>query len=128
MNHEAPWDVKVDASWIQQFGNDIHMPYFNGDDPDSAEWFLFRGEKVTREYLGNITYGYLGSAMGIGETTLFWGGGVAAQGLSNILSPEVQNPPYYGDSKKDHEAIEKGINWYYADYRNAKPGINRIFP
>jgi len=128
VNHEAPWDVKVDASWIQQFGSDIHMPYFNGDDPDSAEQFLFRGEKVTREYLGNITYGYLGSAMGIGETTLFWGGGVAAQGLSNILSQEVQNPPYYGDSKKDHEAIQKGVNWYYADYPNAKPGINRIFP
>ena len=125
VNHSAPWDIKRDGPWKQQFGDKIHMPYYEGG---KAESFLFRNEVVTREMLGNITYGYLGSAMGIGDNTLFWGGGVAAKGLSKILSDEVRNNEFYGDSPKDHNSIQKGINYYYEDYPNSKPGINRIFP
>lgn len=125
VDHNAPWDIKRDDPWRQQFGSDVYMPYF-GKGKD--EYFLFRGELVTRESLGNITYGYLGSAMGIGETTLFWGGGVAANGIDKILSSDVRTPPNYGDDSNDHEAIQKGIDYYYEDYPNARPGINRIFP
>ena len=127
VTHGAPWDIKRDDPWKQQFG-DIKMPYYDGDSPKN-EWFVFRGEIVTREDLGNMTYGYLGSAMGIGDVTLYWGGGVASQGLKNIFSEEVRDASkYYGDTKEDHNAIKKGINFYYDDYPNAKPGINRTFP
>lgn len=127
VTHGAPWDIKRDDPWKQQFG-DIRMPYYDGN-PLKSERFAFRGEIVTREDLGNITYGYLGSAMGIGDVTLYWGGGVAAQGLKNIFSEKVRDASkYYGDTEEDHHAIKKGIDLYYDDYPNAKPGINRTFP
>ena len=126
VNHSAPWDIKRNDPWKQQFG-DIRMPRYGGN---SSESFAFRGESVTREDLGNMTYGYLGSAMGIGDITLYWGGGVAAVGLSKILTSEELRDPSknYGDSKDDHANIEKGIRFYYGDYPDAKPGINRTFP
>lgn len=86
-------------------------------------------ESYTYDDAGNMTYGYLGSAMGIGDVTLYWGGGVASQGLKNIFSEEERDASkYYGDTKEDHNAIKKGINFYYDDYPNSKPGINRTFP
>ncbi|GEM_PF-4116796 len=67
--------------------------------------------------------------MGIGDVTLYWGGGVPSKGLKNIFSEEVRDASiYYGDSEKDHIAIKKGIDFYYDDYPNAKPGINRTLP
>ena len=125
VTHGAPWDIKRDGSWKEQFG-DVRMPIYNSD---KQEKFLFRGELVTREDLGNITYGYLGSAMGIGDITLYWGGGIAAQGFSKIFSETVRDSDqWYGDTEEDHQAIQKGIDFYYEDYPNATPGINRTFP
>ncbi len=127
VNHGAPWDIKLDNPWRQQFGN-IKMPYYVGD-ADKCEKFVFRGEIVTRADLGNITYGYLGSAMGIGDVTLYWGGGVAARGLKSIFSEEVRDASkYYGDTAEDHHAIKKGIDFFYDDYPNAEPGFNRTIP
>lgn len=126
VNHGAPWDIKRDDPWKQQFG-DIKMPYYDSN-PEKDETFLFRGEQVTREDLGNILYGYLGSAMGIGDKTLYWGAGVAAS-KDNIFNGKAYNPDeYYGDNKEDHEKVKKGIEMFYEDYPNAKAGINRTFP
>lgn len=56
-------------------------------------------------------------------------GGVSTKGLKNIFSEELRDASaYYGDSKEDHEAIKKGIDFYYEDYPNAKLGINRTIP
>ena len=115
---EAPWDVKIDDSWKQQFG-DIRMPYYFGDS-DIDEKFLFRGEEVSREDLGNILYGYLGSAMGIGDTTLYQGAGVAAS-WTNIFDGDLYDASaYYGDNPHDHEYVKKGIEMFYEDYPEAK--------
>ena len=35
---------------------------------------------------------------------------------------------FYGDNKEDHKFVKKGIQMYYEDYPDAKPGINRTFP
>ena len=35
---------------------------------------------------------------------------------------------FYGDSKEDHKFVKKGIQMYYEDHPDAKPGINRTFP
>ena len=127
VNHGAPWDIKRDDPWKMQFG-DIKMPYYDGTD-DKNEKFLFRGELITREDLGNITYGYLGSAMGLGELTLFWGAGVANNWYEAIIEGKAYDPDnYYGDSEEDHDFVKKGIQMYYEDNPNAKPGINRTFP
>ena len=115
---EAPWDVKIDDSWKQQFG-DIRMPYYFGDS-DIDEKFLFRGEEVSRENLGNILYGYIGSAMGIGDTTLYQGAGVAAS-WTNIFDGDLYDASaYYGDNPHDHEYVKKGIEMFYEDYPEAK--------
>ena len=126
VNHEAPWDIKVDASWETQFG-DLRMPYYDGTEDN--ERFLFRGELITREDLGNITYGYLGSAMGLGELTLFWGAGVAQKGIKGIFYGDVYDSEgHYGDDEKDHEFVKKGIAMFYEDFPDAKPVINRLLP
>ena len=118
VNHGAPWDIKRDAPWKQQFG-DIKMPYYDSN-PNKDEKFLFRGELVTREDLGNILYGYLGSAMGISDTTLYQGAGVAAS-WTNIFDGDLYDASaYYGDNPHDHEYVKKGIELFYEDYPNSK--------
>lgn len=59
-------------------------------------------------------YGYTGRATGFGETTLYWGGGVAKQG--SISSDEVTKPPYYGDDQNDHHNIKLGYDMFNTDY------------
>ena len=40
--------------------------------------------------------------MGIGDVTLYWGGGVASKWLKNIFSEEVRDAlKYYGDTKRE---------------------------
>ena len=53
--------------------------------------------------IGNITYGYLGSAAGFMEYDLLWGGDIAS-GITG-----------YGwtDSPRDKRYINIGIDWYY---------------
>ena len=124
VTHGAPWDIKRDDPWRMQFG-DIKMPYYGV----KKEEFLFQGELITREDLGNITYGYLGSAMGLGEITLFWGAGVANNWVNAIFYGKAYDPEEnYGDDPEDLDFVKKGIQMYYEDYPNAKPGINRTFP
>ena len=78
--------------------------------------FVFRGEIITAEALGNIMYGYTGRATGFGEVTLYWGGGVAKQNSATVNA--VTQPPLYGDDENDHENIEKGYNYFLSDYPN----------
>ena len=126
VNHGAPWDIKRDKPWKQQFG-EIKMPYYDSN-PQKDEKFIFRGKLVTREDLGNILYGYLGSAMGIGDITLYWGAGVAADEKNIINGKAYDSSQYYGDNKEDHDFVKKGIEMFYEDFPDSKPGINRTFP
>ena len=116
VTHKGPWDLKVDESWEKTIGIKP-IPRFGL--AGANEYFYFSGKYVNREELGNITYGYLGKAMNYPDTILYIGGGVAAQGknfgemiLNALISGDFLNPPYYGDSKEDHEFIEFGINLY----------------
>lgn len=118
VNHNAPWDIKRREPWQTQFGD---MKY-----PNANETMIVNGEKMTREDMGNYTYGYLGSAMGIDDTTLYWGGGVAKNGMKSIFGDDVYKPPYYGDDANDHIMIEKGINAYCEDYPDNIPTCSLI--
>ena len=118
VNHGAPWDIKRDDPWKQQFG-DIKMPYYDSN-PPKDEKFLFKNELVTREDLGNILYGYLGSAMGISDIILYQGAGIAAS-RTNIFDGDLFDADaYYGDNYHDHEYIKKGIKMFYEDYPKEK--------
>lgn len=47
--------------------------------PSANDTFIYRGMEVTSEQLGNILYGYTGTAMGCSPTILYIGGGMAKQ-------------------------------------------------
>ena len=117
VTHKGPWDLKIDNSWRQTLGIQPIPAYGVKGKPN--EKFKFSGKIVDREMLGNMTYGYLGKAMGFPDIILYLGGGVAAQGKSfpEMVINSAKNigdlkPPYYGDTKEDHECIEFGIQLY----------------
>lgn len=106
VNHNAVWDIKLEQRWKEALPD---VPYLGNNGQ-----FVFRGKVKDAEALGNIMYGYTGRATGFGEITLYWGGGVAAQG--SVSSEEVTNPPDYGDSKNDHNNIAWGYELFCSDY------------
>ncbi|WP_304943391.1 beta-propeller fold lactonase family protein [Vallitalea guaymasensis] len=107
-----PWDLKIKKRWEEQLPGVKYLG-LKGK-------FVLDNNVYDSEQLGNITFGYWGSALGYGPKTLYWGGGVANKG--KLSHEELEKPPYYGDTSEDHEMIEKGINWLNADYPN-----NEIF-
>jgi len=58
------------------------------------------------DQLGNITYGYLGTAAGFGESTLILGS-VYASGIWKSIDDGARVNEF-----NDHSFIRKGINWY----------------
>ena len=122
VNSEARWDVKHPDSWRSVFPE---LPV-----PKSNELFILRGLEITSEDLGNLLYGYFGTAMGISEVLLYAAGGVAKkythvsvdntdeayQILDSLVECYENKDEYYGDDKNDHIYIEKGIGMYRNDY------------
>lgn len=115
VTHHAKWDLKDDNAWANMFP----------DLPATNESFFYRGELISREDLGNITYGYLGTAMGCSPEMLFIGGGIAKNmttfsisGLTEALNKVLDDTSLYGDDKNDHDKIQKGIEYYWNDYPN----------
>ncbi len=101
VDHKRDWDVKRQAGWTKTIGTSYPGAH-------NAVVILF-GEYTTPEEIGNMLYGYTGTAAGFSSEILFAGGGYAAQGLTAFVS----GPPYYGDSPEDHMAIIEGISWYH---------------
>ena len=127
VNHNAPWDIKRPEPWKQQFGN-VTMPKYNED--GITETVLYRGQEVTREDLGNITYGYFGSAMGISPQMLYLMGGVAKQinlktastdEIITALGKAMSDDKYFADDINDHYAIEMGIAFFEDDNNEEVP-------
>ncbi len=102
VNHEEAWDVKLKDAWEAEFG--IEYPTETGE-----VWVDLGGEEyiLTPEEIGNIMYGYTGSAAWYPPQVLYAGGGVAAAGAVGALKDGY---PYWGDSIDDHEAVKKGID------------------
>ena len=98
---EGPWDLKHRPSWEAAFGNGtFHGATFN---------IIYEDTIITPELLGNITYGYWGSAMGYSDELLYFGGGVA----NNKWKVWKLLSQYYGESEDDHNAIKRGIEYYH---------------
>ena len=99
------WDYKVTyskkLSWMPEYGV-----------------CMYDGKFITAEELGNINYGYTGTALGFGSKTLFTGGGWAAQ--REKTADTSLGAPYYGDSVHDHNTIQWGIDIYYQQNPSAK--------
>lgn len=116
VNHGGPWDLKVDESWKNTISSE-RMPVFGF--PGHTEYFFFQGKYITREELGNITYGYIGTAMGYTDVVLYLFGGLAAHADNKfdmvknfLMHRKMYASPYFGDSQEDHMNIEFGIELY----------------
>ena len=109
---DAKWDLKNDNPWINMF-----------HDNDPPEYLIFHGMVLSREELGNLTYGILGSACGYPQNLLFYGGGFANNFHGDIsdLVPAIIKPLLdrrtWGDTYEDHFYIQEGIDiWYHGYY------------
>lgn len=109
VNHNKAWDIKREARWKEALPNVAYLGATN-------KGFLYKGKKISAEDAGNIMFGYTGRATGFSDVTLYWGGGVAAQGSLN--NSEVNTPPYYGDDVNDHEMIQYGYELFQSEYPN----------
>lgn len=65
---------------------------------------VFQNKFTTPEALGNITYGYLGKAIGYTEWELLRGGDYAAGGVTGIFTG--------ADSEDDKRNVRLGVEWY----------------
>ena len=115
----GPWDIKIADSWKEQFGN-VHLPSYMGDT------IAYNGQVVTPEKLGNLTYGYLGRAMGWPEAILCLAGGIYNQkeladlatkegkkwAWINIFNPIVYCNSSYGDGDEDTLFVKMGVELY----------------
>jgi len=91
----ARWDLKAEESWGLVFGNSIK--YYSQDFN-----FIYRGEIIDSEDLGNITFGYLGSAMAFSLDTLEFGVWLAGDAAK--------------EGERDSEMIKWGISLFFTDY------------
>ena len=94
VNHDAPWDIKREDRWIETIGDNF---------PGVGNEVIFRGIVNTPEQLGNLTYGYIGAALGLPLEILLAGSVYAANNsgqLSNInqIANELEDwlPIYRG--------------------------------
>lgn len=122
VNHRAAWDIKLQGAWDEQVGETFDIKDENGN----FRKFIYNGEVISAEELGNITYGYWGTATNYGPELLYIGGGYAANtahsdDLSTIeklkikagaMNDALDDSIYHCDDPDDHEAIKKGIDMY----------------
>ena len=104
----AIWDIKLKDKWNALIGAGTYPGSI------SASIVLF-GTLTTPEAVGNITYGYLGTAAGFSEGILLKGGDFAAAGgnlsltgLFNGIGGVFRS----ADSADDKANVRIGINWY----------------
>ena len=78
--------------------------------------FVYDGDLLSVEDLGNAMYGFYGTALGFSVDELYEGAGIAARFKDTFDNkPETKpdrNNGYLGDNAADRAAIDMGINWY----------------
>ena len=106
VNHNKKWDIKRVKRWNETIGTEAFESY------TAAEFLqtelVFQGNIVTPEVIGNMIYGYLGTAAGFSVLELLAGGDFAAGGIEGIFTR--------ADSAEDKIAIVAGVLWYYGLY------------
>ncbi|MDF2588014.1 MAG: Bacterial toxin 44 [Anaerocolumna sp.] len=102
VNHEAEWDIKIKKSWE----NTVGTPFPGSYDTQ----IVVNGIITTPEELGNMMYGYTGTAAKISKTVLI-GGSMYAAGIWGIITDKEKRTNEFND----HDAITKGIELYKKD-------------
>ena len=114
--YEAGW--RSDTSWIfnayPHFYNQVKAkgefdlkskPEFKND------LYIYNGEVVSRDVLGNILYGYYGKVLNIPDNVLLAGGGYA-QIMDNAYKANMEWITTYFDDPRDSKRIKQGIELY----------------
>jgi len=81
----------------------------------------YYGMKTSPEGIGNLMYGYTGTAAGFPEVILYGAGGMVQQGgkdFASFIKAFKDGPPYWGDTSEDHIMIKFGIFLYLGGGRN----------
>jgi hypothetical protein len=102
MKFGGPWDIKLKKQWEDKIGTSYPGAY--------PQKIVFRSEVMTIDKIGNIAYGYLGSAAKFSELLLREAAQFAA---GNGLIGSVASLITRGDDPEDQEAISMGVNWYF---------------
>jgi RHS repeat-associated protein len=97
VNHGKPWDIKVPESWNKTIADDTFPGRYDTK-------IVVDGALRTPEELGNMTYGYLGTAAGFRQWVLLAGGDYADGGIWGVITSS--------DSATDKEFIKLGVQWY----------------
>lgn len=105
VDHEADWDIKREKPWERTVGDTFLGSY------DTK--IIVNGSLTTPEELGNMMYGYTGTAANLPETVLI-GGSMYATGIWNIISDKDKRTNEFND----HDIIRKGIQWYKTDKKD----------
>lgn len=96
---EKKWDIKLKKSWEMTIGSTY---------PGSSDTIVaINGGLSTPEEIGNITYGYLGSAVGYPKAILLLGSMYPDKTWRKFNNQSA----LVGELNKDHGAILKGIDW-----------------
>ena len=95
----ARWDLKLENRWNEMFNYQI--TYYS-----QAFKFIYEGKIITSEDLGNITFGYLGSAMGFSSNTLHAGALFAGHDKEN---------------QQDTDMVNWGISKFFKEYGDKYP-------
>lgn len=111
VTHGGSWDIKVPEMWDKTIGT---------EPPGSDTPIVFRGQIMTRESLGNWTYGYIGAALGLPSEMLLagsWGAdAIYKNGKTVRISPSF---PWQGEKweneRGDWDHILDGFNAYIED-------------
>jgi len=109
VDHGKPWDIKLRDPWNNKIGA--------GTFPGQQTSIVVNGQITTPHELGNMTYGYLGTALGLTQLELLSGGDFAAgsYGKSNAWTKfwgGVGGVLTRADSPEDKIEIKAGIQWY----------------
>ena len=105
---KGAWDVKYDSSWLDS----ITKHDAAAEAPESSSFrFVYHGELINSQELGNILYGYAGTAAGYLPIELYGAGGLVQ--IYDDKSIKNSAFPNYFDTEADHRMIEKGISMYW---------------
>ena len=107
VNNGCDWDIKLEKPWKKT----MKISYPGG----KYTPVICYGMKLSPADLGNILYGYAGSAAAFTPTVLYGAGGMVQQGgtgVKEFINAFIDGAPNWGDSEEDHFAIRLGIAMY----------------
>lgn len=110
---EGKYDLRHMSSWQAEITDySPSVPPFAG----SQFLFVYDGDLLSVEDLGNAIYGFYGMSLGFSVDDLYRGAGLASRvGNASDDDPKTipdRNNGYLGDDAEDRAAIDMGINWY----------------